>query len=297
VKRLVAWLPVLLLAACDGPRQPEGPAVVVYASEDDPAGLQQLLSDFTDDTGIPVSLEWGDSSENTDRLIEKSGRPADVLITDNAVDIWRAAEEGALRPITSGALTAVDPHLRDPDKYWAALQRRFIVIAVSPAATFQSSGGYDDLGAESYNGQLCLSSVENSVNRALIAMLIEDLGLKPAERLVRAWMMNLQVPPFATEQQLLAALESGDCEYGVVSDYLVPGETMQKIGPVPLYADISAVGVGRHAGQPERAQQLVDWIRREHPPEGLAEWNGRNIGLVGARDEDVRKLAERVGYR
>ncbi len=297
MKRLVAWLPVLLLVACGGSRQPEGPAILVYASEDDPAGLQQLLGDFTDDTGIPVMFEWGDSGDNADRLIEKSGRPADVLITDNAVDIWRAAEEGALRPITSEALAAVDPHLRDPDRYWVALQRRFIVIAVSPAAMFQSSGGYDDLGAASYNGQLCLSSVENSVNRALIAMLIEDLGLKPAERLVRAWIMNLPQPPFDTEEQLLAAVESGACKYGVVSDVLIPSGAVRTVGPVPLYADISAIGVGRHAAQPDKAQRLVDWILREYPPEGLAEWNGRNIGLVGARDEDVRKLAERVGYR
>ena len=297
MKPLVARLAVLLLAACGGPQQPEGPPLVVYATEDDPAGLQALLADFTDETGIPVEFEWGDSGDHTDRLITKSGRPADVLITDNAVDIWRAAEEGALRPITSEALAAVDQHLRDPDKYWAALQRRFIVIAVSPSATLQTSGGYDDLGAASYNGELCLSSLENSVNRALIATLIEDLGLKPAERLVRAWMMNLSQPPYDTEEQLLAALESGACKYGVVSHVLVPKGTLRTVGPVPLYADISAIGVGRHAAQPDKAQRLVDWILREHPPEGLAEWNGRNIGLVGARDEEVRKLAERVGYR
>jgi hypothetical protein len=69
------------------------------------------------------------------------------------------------------------------------------------------------------------------------------------------------------------------------------------VGPVPLYADISAIGVGRHAAQPERAQQLVDWLLRNHPPAGLAEWNDRNIGVVGYRDNEVRLLAERVGYR
>ena len=295
--RLSAMLPLLLLAACGGPAERQGPAVHVYATEDDPAGLQPLLSAFTDETGIPVSFEWGNSSDNTDRLIGKSGRPADVLITDNVVDIWRTAEEGALRPITSAALETVDPHLRDPDRYWSALHRRFIAIAVSPSANIQTSGGYDDLGAPSYNGKLCLSSVENSVNRALIAMLIVDLGLKNTERLVRSWMMNLSRPPFETEEQLLAALTSGTCEYGVVSDTLIPKDGMLRIGPVPLYADISAIGVGRHATQPERAQQLVDWILREHPPAGLAEWNGRNISVVGARDEDARKLAERVRYR
>ena len=93
------------------------------------------------------------------------------------------------------------------------------------------------------------------------------------------------------------ALESGACTYGVISNSLLPGKAVRKVSPVPLYADISAIGVGRHAAQPERAQQLVDWLLRERPPGGLAEWNGRNIGVVGARDEDVRKLAERVGYR
>jgi len=297
MKIVPALLAALLLVACGGAKEPQGPSIVVFASENDPAGLPTLLAEFTDDTGIPVVIEWGSSADNADRLTKKSGRPADVLITDNAVDIWRASEEGALRPITSDELTVVASHLRDPDKFWAALHHRFIAIAISPAAEIQTAGGYDDLGAASYNGKLCLSSIENSVNRALIAMLIEDHGLKAAERLVRSWMMNLPLPTFDTEEQLADALESGACHYGIISTSVLSKGSMKMVGPVPLYADISAIGVGRHAAQPERAQQLVDWLLRNHPPAGLAEWNDRNIGVVGYRDNEVRLLAERVGYR
>lgn len=296
MKRRIAIVAACMLAACGGPEKPQGPAVVVYASENDPAGLPTLFAEFTAATGVPVSVVWGDAAVNAQALIDKSGAPADVLITPNVVPMWRAAEEGALRPIASGALDGIDRHLRDPDRLWAALHRRFITVAIAPESKKQTAGSYAALGAESYRGKLCVSSIENSVNRALIAMLIEDLGLKPAERLVRAWMMNLSLPPFETEAQLVEALESGVCQYGIVSASLLP-EGMPKTGPVPLYADISAIGVGRHAAHPEKAQQLVDWLLRNHPPGGLAEWNGRNFGVVGWRDEDVRLLADRVGYR
>lgn len=294
MRTVVALLILVMLGAC-GSKAPSGPPVVVYASLDDPANLPELFAEFTAATGIPITANWGDSRANADAVIGKQGVPADVLITNNVTDIWRAADQGALRPLRGELITSVPVVLKDPDKQWVALQRRFIVIANSPKSEIQRSGNYAALAQDQYKGKLCLSSLENSVNQALLAMLIEDLGLKPAERVVRGWMMNLAIPPLATEAKLVAALESGACQYGIIST-LANTIQMTTVGTVPVYIDVSAMGVGRHANYPQRAQQLVDWLIVNKPLEDLAESNGRNIGVVGWRSEDVRLLADRVGY-
>ncbi len=285
---------LLTLTACGGPKEPSGPPVVVYASESDPANLHELFAAFTAETSIPVNVRWGGSRENAEALIAKQGVPADVLITPNISDIWRAADHGALRPIRGEPVKSVHGALKDPDSFWVALQSRFAVIAISPHSVTQYSGDYEALG--NYQGTLCLSSVDNSINQAVIAMLIEDIGVKPAERVVRAWMRNMERSPFETEDELVAALEAGDCEIGIISNTANRIEMLQ-VTPTPLYMDVSAMGIGRHANNPERAQQLIDWLIVNKPLEYPAEWNGRNMGVAGWRHAEVLLLAERAAYR
>ena len=287
---------MLLCAACAEEKAPVGPAVVVYASEDDPAGLSELFGEFTDETGIPVSVIWADSRVNTNDVIHKQGEPADVLITPNIAGVWLAAEQGALRPLKGEAVASVDSLLKDPDLMWVSLAKRFAAIASSTTGHGVGTGAYKNLGDNTFQGKLCLSSINNSINQAVIAMLIEDFGLKQAERIVRGWIRNLELPPFETEAKLVAALQSGTCQLGIISDAANTVD-LNLIGPVPVYADVSAMGIGRHARNPERAQQLVDWLILNNPLGGLANSNGQNLGVIGWRNEEVMLLAERAAYR
>ena len=182
------------------------------------------------------------------------------------------------------------------DRLWAALDIRYAIIVASPDAEFDGLDDYADLAKAEYRGSLCLTSVELPVNRSLIGMLIEDLGVKPAERMVRAWARNLARPPFATEVELVAAIRSGTCRYGVVSS-TVRTDGLSAIRPNPLYLDIDGIGVARHAHAAESAQALVDWLLQEISPLEPDSSNGKHIGLAGGRDEDVGLLAERAGYR
>jgi iron(III) transport system substrate-binding protein len=295
MRYLLIALMLVSIAACDSSTTPSGPPVVVYASDNDPANLPELFAAFTAETGVPVTVIWGDSDSNTDAVIGKRGESADVLITANIADIWRAADQGALRPLQGEAFASVDGFLKDPDGLWVLLEHRAAVIAISAKSTAPIPAGFEALAGKEYQGKLCMSSIDNSINQALVAMLIEDFGLKPAERIVRGWMLNLPVQPFASEEQLVAALAAGDCEVGILSGSAdAPG--MTAVETAPLYADGSAMGVGRHAMSPEKAQQLVDWLIVNRPLGALRDWNGRNIGVVGWRHEDAMLLAERASY-
>lgn len=297
MKRLavIAAVSMLAITGCDSTPRPD--PVVVYATAVDETTLVNWFAEFTEETGIPVTVSFGDSFTNTENVIGSRGvPPADVLLTSTVIDIWRAADEGALRPIQAEAFKSVPPVLRDPDGLWAALDVRYAVIGVSPHVQVGRVSDLDDLAHARLSGQLCLSSSALPLNRTLIAMLIEDLGIKPAERMVRAWVRNLALAPFPTEAKLVAALRSGACGYGIFSSS-IKTDGIKRISPEPLYIDVDGVGVARHAVHPESAHLLVDWMLGQKLLREPVSSNGRNIGLAGWRDEDARLLAERAAYR
>lgn len=293
---LCSVLAGFFLAACD-PRddRPLPAPVVFYVNAVLEDTLADALSAFTAETGIPVSLVVAEDEVNVRNVIENRGLPpADVLATSSVIDIWRAADEGALRPLQARSFEDVPAVLRDPDRAWVAIAVHSAMIVTASDAGGMSD--YSDFAMPELRGEVCLSSSALPINRALIAMLIEDVGLKPAERMVRAWVRNLAASPYASEQKLVQALRSGTCRYGIVSG-AAEIEGLSAIKPRPLYLDISAIGIGRHAQQAESAQSLVQWLLASGPPPQPESSNGRNLGLAGWRDEEVRLLAERAGYR
>ncbi len=295
MRRVVAASMLLLLVACESAPVPE--PVVVYANAEDEKELQDWFAGFTDHSGIRVTLKLGDSKSNTDLVIANRGSPpADVLLTSNVADIWRAADEGALRPIPPESLDRVPHSLRDPDGYWAALNVRYAAIDVAPNATVANASTYIELADPQLRGQLCLSSSALPVNRSLIAMLMQDMGSKPAERVVRGWIRNIAREPFSTEAELRKAILSGDCNYGIVSmpsEIDAPGTVDKNLFAI----DIDGVGVVRHARYPVSAQRLINWMFEQKKLANPAWSNGKNIGIAGWLDEDALLLAERAGYR
>ena len=283
----------IFLAACE--RAPSQP-VVAWVHGDEATPIVGQLEGFTDETGIPLEIRFGDSAALTDELIAGRGSPPpDILVTSNVADIWRAAEEGALRPIQSEAFDAIADAQKDPDRLWSGVRVRlhFVVSRDDPRGI---AATYDDLGSVEFAGKLCLSSSQLPVNRSLIAFLINDRGNRPAERLVRRWNRNLALPPFATEEQLIAAVRDGRCAFGIASSSADFGGLLSH-SVKPHYFDVSAVGVARHAVQPESAQRLVGWLLASRTDYFKGETQLRTVGIAGWRDEEARLLAERAGYR
>ena len=287
---------ILVSIACDS--GPPHPPVAVYAVGNDEKTLTQQLAEFTDDTGIPVILVFSKSSRNVDIFMSNSGSPPpDVLISNNVADVWRAADEGALRPLSKEAVESSDPSLKDPDGFWIAVAMRWNVIgALKGETALSQSGIYDSLAGEDMRGRLCLSSSALHVNRSLIAMLINDRGAKQAERLVRAWIRNLAAPPFSSEDELLEAIRNGTCAYGVLSSNPEIDDLTYFL-PDQHYMDVDAIGVARHAPQAESAQQLVKWLVKKLQPRIASEIEIDPVSIAGWLDEDAKLLAERAGYQ
>ena len=296
MKRFALFLSALLIG-CSSPEPPPEPSsepLVVYAAVEDGERLAATLGEFTSATGIAVDVRPGTATEHVDAMIAKTGDPADVLILDDVIEIWRAADRGALRPIASAAISEHHDSLRDPDALWFVNEIRPLAVAradeVEPWIV-----NVEELGEPSFAGRLCLSSPELVTNRALIANFIEQIGVREAERLVRRWVRNLAQAPYPDEASLRAAVRSGDCDYGIVSNPHTVFGNWEKTPPQAYGA--TALGVGRHAASPAAAQELADWMLRNASIRIPSYAALPHAGIAGWRDEEVRLLAERAGYR
>jgi len=312
----LATLTFLLLTACES--KSLGAPVIVYAAYPEGPYLPEYFLEFTAQTGTPVTVIFGESSLHGDMIIDNRGSPsADVFITREIEHLWRAGDRGALRPIQGSKIAGVPDFLKDADNLWAAMNYQFAVIASRLPLSDEWPHTYAELADPRFRGQVCVSSADLPLNRSLIAMLIDDIGLKKAERTVRGWMSNLAEAPFETDRKLLAAIETGDCNFGLLSGW-TNGAVLasqadvatQVTSPAPSYVEIEGVGIARHSHNPDAAQELVDWLlsessNRQHAlalraysiygglPESISE---KNIGIAGWRDEDASLLAERAGY-
>jgi iron(III) transport system substrate-binding protein len=316
-----------LLVACDRASEPvvdtipNDPVVVYFAGEDD-AHLRGVLDNYTDVSGIAVTVRRGLPNRIVDDLIaDEINPPADVLVAMSVVDVSRAAEEGALRPLFMPAIKERTPAwLRDPDDYWFALSyRSAVVVYATNFADDAELSSYTVLAEPRFRGQLCLSSSRTAVNRSVIAMLIESMGVRRAEIVVRGWMANLARPVVETEDQLVRAIQSGECQAGIASSAAVAkanatgsGKTLSFSTPVPTFADIESVGIARHARNPGAAAALVEWLFQAEVQSNLAmatlsspaidsqevsqQAGARNVGLVAWHEKDAANLAERAGY-
>jgi hypothetical protein len=63
------------------------------------------------------------------------------------------------------------------------------------------------------------------------------------------------------------------------------------------YMDVDAIGITRHARQPESAQRLVEWLLDKKTVHVVDGSGRRSVGIAGWRDEEARLLAERAAYQ
>ena len=293
-----AFVFVVLLAGC-GDKPPPG-HVVIYAHDGTrEQRIEEMLAEFTVETGVLVTIKFGASAELTDAVIGKQDTPrADILLTAGAADIWRAADNGALRPLPEETRQHVPAFLQDPDGYWIAATAGSPVIVVAEDASTFVLDGLGDLGGTEFKDRLCLSSSALPGSRALVAALIESNDNKTIERMVRRWVHNLARRPFESDAELVDAVRSGACELAVLTAN-TRHDSLARFWPSaePRSFHIDGIGVARHATDADAAQQLVAWVADRQGARVYDDVEYIHAGVAGWRDEEARLLVERAGYR
>ena len=243
-------------------------------------GEEKPFEDFAKKTGTDLTIRGGDASELYERL-ESEGKntPADVLITVDAANLWRAQHAGIIdswKPLTLRARTI----MRSTER-------------VGPREVTT----YEGLGDPRWKGRLCLRSGTSEYNVSFIADRIAKDGRAATERMLRRWMAN-DPKIFGSDTDVLEAIKDGDCDVGLTNSYYLGRELADDPDfPVaPVWADqngrgthvnLSGLGVVNGSDKPELGRELIAYLRTPSQQEIFARNNHEYPGVAGVKPDPV----------
>jgi len=308
--------------------------VVVYSARNEQL-IKPLFDSYTAETGTKVRFITDKAGPLLARLkAEGANTPADMLITVDAGNLWRAAEDGVLASVDSKTLQQNIPaHLRDPGNRWFGLSVRARTIVYSTARVKPSDlSTYEALADTKWKGRLCLRTSKKVYNQSMVAMMIAQSGSDATRKVVSGWVNNLATNVFSNDTALMKAIAAGQCDVGIVNTYYY-GRLMKKEPGLKLalfwpnqkdrgvHVNVSGAGITKHAKQRDAAIKLLEWLTTEKAQRVLADSNMEypanpaiknndvvaswgsfkqdtiNVSRAGQLQADAIKLMDRAGYK
>ncbi|BCS98701.1 putative binding protein component of ABC iron transporter [Desulfoluna limicola] len=331
---------ILLSALCaamvtfTGLSQAFSQELVVYSARKEHL-IKPLFDAYEKKTGVTVKYITGKAPVLLERLKSEGAQtPADLLMTVDAGNLWHAANEGVLQPVSSSVLEANVPEsLRDPENRWFGLSKRARTIVYSTErVTPYELSTYESLADSDWKGRLILRTSKKVYNQSLVAMLMAEHGEKKTEELVKGWVSNLAAPPFSSDTKALEAIIAGQGDVAVVNTYYF-GRLLKKKPGLPLaifwpnqasggvHVNVSGAGITTHSKNPEAAKAFLEWLSSPEaqnlfadanmeypvnpavkPHDFVAAWGefkGSELGLekAGELQTDAIKLMDRAEYK
>jgi len=236
-------------------------------------GSEQVFNDFEQATGVNIELRGGTGPELFERLTrEGADTPADVLITTDLANLYRAEEAGVLQGVTSEMLREQVPaQLHDADGRWWALSTRVRVPVVStervPTGAVTS---YADLADPRWKGRTCLRTSKSEYNQSLVADMIAKRGPEQTAALLRSWMAN-DPQILGSDGEMLGVIAAGGCDVGLANHYYL-GRTLGDDPTFPVapawpeqdgagaHTNVSGIGVVAGSDAVPTAVALMEWL-------------------------------------
>lgn len=183
---------------------------------------QKLYTDFEKQTGIKVNLVEGKAEELLER-IKSEGRnsKADVFMTADAGNLWKAQQAGIFTPVSSSLLRQKIPsYFRDPQNHWFGFSKRIRVIMYNKDKVKPSQlSTYEDLANPKWRNKIAIRSSTNIYNQSLVAWLIAINGQQKTEEWCKGIVANMARPPQGGDRDQIEAVAAGIADLAVANTY------------------------------------------------------------------------------
>jgi iron(III) transport system substrate-binding protein len=248
------------------------PDVVVYNGRSQ-YGDEDAFTAFEDREGKTLELRGGTAPELFERLrSEGDDTPADLLVTTDLANLWRAKEAGLLEPASTPALERQVPaELRDPDGAWWALSLRIRTPMRSTERVPEDAvDSYEDLGDPRWRGRVCLRTSGNEYNQSLVADMIAKRGPERTEELLGSWMDNDPIV-LGSDVDVLEAIAADRCDVGLTNHYYLarilaedPDFPVAPAWPdqdgAGAHTNLSGVGLVKNSEHRDDAVALMEYL-------------------------------------
>jgi iron(III) transport system substrate-binding protein len=250
---------------------------------------------FTDKTGITVQhVQMKEASQLVERIkAEGKESQADVVMTVDIGNIWRAADAGILAETDiPAAKQLVSKELQDPKGKWYAISQRARVIVYNKAKVKpEQVPTYEALATPQFKGKALIRSSNHVYNQSLVASLIQHLGKEKAEAWVKGIAENVARKPAGGDTDQIKGVAAGVGDVAVVNSYYVARimksdkpedkKIAEQIGVVfpnqtdrGTHVNISGAAVAANAPHKEAAIQYITFLLSPEVQALYAEENG-----------------------
>ncbi|MEZ5117098.1 MAG: iron ABC transporter substrate-binding protein [Candidatus Nanopelagicales bacterium] len=262
-------------AADSGTPQAEG-SVVVYSGRSEEL-VGPILQAFTEETGIPLDVRYGDTSGLAAQLIEEGDRtPADVFLAQDAGALGAVADAGLFTPLDDALTSTVPAGYVGADGTWAAVTGRARVLVYDPAAVSAEElpASVYELTDPAWKGRVAIAPTNASFQSFVTGMRVAD-----GDDRAREWLDGMvanDVESYEKNSLILDAVDAGQVDLGLINHYYwyekaaeVGADAMSariaftEPGDPGSLVNVSGVGVLAPAAEDPRAAQLVEFLLSE----------------------------------
>jgi iron(III) transport system substrate-binding protein len=179
-----------------------------------------LLERFSEESGIPIDVRYGESAELA-LLIDEEGDAgrADVFYSQSPGATGFLSEGGRLAELPSELLEQVDERFRDPDGEWVGItgRQRVLVYNTEQVAEADLPESVFDLTGDEYAGRVAVAPENGSFQDFVTAMRGAE-----GDEAAMDWLTALAqggAPTYANNNAIIEAVDRGEVEMGLVNHY------------------------------------------------------------------------------
>jgi iron(III) transport system substrate-binding protein len=270
----------LATAAC-GRNAAGGEAVdesklVVYSGRQE-ALVQPVIDDFEAQTGIEVSVRYGNTAQLAAQIIEEGERTkADVYLSQDGGALGALTKAGMLEELPADVLDLVDPRYRADDGTWVGTSARARVIVYDPEQVTEAEvpDSVFELTEPQWKGKVGISPSNASFEAFVTAMRVLH-----GEDAAREWLEGMaanNVQLFDNNVLILNAAEDGVIALGLINHYYwyeqvaeegpkaVPARLKFLPGEDPgALVNVAGVGVLNATDRGDDANRFVEYLLGE----------------------------------
>ena len=302
----VAALAAVSLTACGGSASGlDTDALVIYSGRQEVL-VKPLLEQFTKDTGIEVSVRYGNTAQLAAQLIEEGERtPADVFFSQDGGALGALTAAGRLEKLPDQLLAAVPARYRADDGTWAGTSGRARVIVYDPrqVPAEHVPNSVFELTDPRWRGKVGIAPSNASFESFVTAMRV----LK-GDDVARKWLADMKandVQLFDNNILVLNATKEGSLQLGLINHYYwyeqVAEEGRDKMtarlkflpgGDPGALVNVAGVGVLRGNDHAEQARRFAEYLLQPAAQRYFAEHTKEYPLIVGVDPvEDLPPLS------
>jgi iron(III) transport system substrate-binding protein len=269
------------VAACTGSSE-SSDSVTIYSGRSEEL-VAPLVEQFEAESGIEVSVRYGDSAELAATILEEGDRsPASVFVAQDPASLGSVALADLFTELPLELLGKVPKRFSDREGRWIGVSGRarsvaYDVDSVAPGDLPASEDGFTD---PEWAGRVAIAPTNGSFLAFVAAKILLD-----GEEATLAWLEGVKAnasPSFPNNSTIVTAVADGQVETGLVNHYYVLrllAEDPAAAAANYFFPEASAgslvmpsgVGVLASADAPDAAAEFVAFLLSVEAQEYFAE--------------------------